>query len=112
MKILLSVLLMVFVLVSAGNVVADAAKGKALFGSKACYSCHSIGDKGSKMGPGRALDHVGKKRSRSWLTAHLKDPIAHRERDPASHTGNISMPKIDLTAQEITDLVDFMLTLK
>jgi len=52
----------------------DAVKGKALFESNGCLTCHRVGDKGSHLGPN--LTDIGDRRDPERLLAAIRDPDA------------------------------------
>lgn len=76
--------------------------GRMLYDKNGCSACHSIHGKGGVIGP--ELTHVGSKRDRGWLIRHFKDP-------QALSPGSI-MPKVMLAEQELSDLTDYMQSLK
>lgn len=91
----------VFLFIS-GSVAADPVAGEAVYKAKQCSACHAVGGKGGKVGP--SLDEVGSRHNKAWLTDQLKDPTSHKP--------DGAMPKPTLTDQELTNLVDYLLTLK
>jgi ubiquinol-cytochrome c reductase cytochrome b subunit len=75
-------------------------KGKELFHSMGCISCHSIHGKGGSVGPALTHDLIEAK-SRDWL----EDQI----RNPGSHFPNSVMPSFDiLSDQQVDSLVDYL----
>lgn len=104
-----AVLSVAFVLASAGAVAAgDAAKGKELYASNKCATCHSIEGKGSKMS---ALDGVGSKLSaddlRKWLVAPKEMEAKLPTKPKMSMKSYATLPK-----EDIDSLVAYMQTLK
>ncbi len=89
---------------------ADEQKGKMLVISKGCLSCHSLQGDGGNVGP--KLDGVGSRRDRTWLMEHVRNPSAHAKEDPSSHSGPARMPKIKLNETELSDIVDYLVSLK
>ncbi len=81
---------------------ADIEKGKKIYEEKRCGMCHAIGGQGGKVGPD--LADVGSKRDRDWLVKFLKDP-------KGTVSGAKMMP-VKATDEEITALVDYLLSLK
>ena len=87
-----------------------AKKGRKLFQSKMCGSCHSIG-KGKVVGPD--TKGVTERRTREWLKTMITTPeialaddtIAQRLR--AEH-GNISMPNMRVNTAEFEQLLHFL----
>jgi mono/diheme cytochrome c family protein len=91
--------------VGAASVMAGAEEGKQVFDTKKCINCHTLGDQEGPMAKlGGPLDGTGSKRDLAWQKAYLTDPKAT---DPQA-----KMPKQKLTEQEISDLADYMMTLK
>lgn len=74
--------------------------GARLFLEHGCYGCHRIGALGTPIGPD--LTRVGAKYSESDLTRWLSDP--------ASQKPNAHMPRLELTAADITALAVFLAT--
>lgn len=66
-----------------------------------CTACHSVEGSGGQVGP--ALDGVAQRMSPEQLTAWLQDPFSVRP--------NSRMPKLPLTSEQITTLVDYLSTL-
>lgn len=89
---------------------AESEKGRALFVSQNCASCHSIADQGGRVGP--PLDGVGARRSAEFLVDHLTDPEAHAKRFPETHGGQPNaMPRPNVSAAEIRQIVAYLLTI-
>lgn len=84
-------------------------KGEALYKQLECNTCHAIGKVGGEVGP--ALDGVGAKRSRAFLIGHITDPEAHAKNLPKEHPQGVSMPPTSATAEQIGQMVDYLLTL-
>jgi cytochrome c2 len=80
----------------------DIAKGKMLYEEKRCGLCHTVAGQGGKLGPD--LTEVGNRRDSDWLTRFLKDP-------KGTMPGAKMMP-VKATPEEITALVDYLLSLK
>ncbi|MFD2112891.1 c-type cytochrome [Thiorhodococcus fuscus] len=91
-------------LISAGAFAQDGnvQRGAGLYAAKTCNLCHTLaGESGPMAEMGGSLDNLGSKRDAAWIRAYLKDP-----------TGTLpgaTMPKVELTEQEIADLTAFML---
>lgn len=79
----------------------QALEGRRLFVDMRCQSCHSIGGRGGTVGP--ALDTVGSRQSKEWLTDHFRDP---QKMFPST-----KMPDFGLLDKEIEALVVYMSSL-
>ncbi|HBS03887.1 MAG TPA: nitric oxide reductase, partial [Leptospiraceae bacterium] len=66
-----------------------------------CVACHQVDGKGGNVGP--ALDGVANRFDREYLVRWLKDPQAVKE--------GTTMPKLPLNEQEVTSIVDYLMTL-
>jgi cytochrome c551/c552 len=77
----------------------DPQRGKDLFKTFACLSCHRLGDKGMDIGP--ALDGVQTKIRRAWLVAYLMNPEAI--------LANTRMPNYGFSQAQAEDLASFLL---
>lgn len=77
-------------------------RGKALFQELNCAGCHRIHGKGESFAPD--LSYVGDTRDRDWLIRHFRDPQAV--------VPDSAMPDFGLNEEELSDLTDYMLTLK
>lgn len=67
-----------------------------------CVACHTVSGVGGQVGP--ALDGIGGRMSAADLTQWLEDPMAV---NPESR-----MPKLPLTPEQITDVVEYLSTLE
>lgn len=67
-----------------------------------CLACHAVGGKGGNVGP--ALDKVGLKYDLPYLTNWLKDPQSVKP--------GTAMPKLPLTDSELSEIVQFLGSLK
>ena len=76
--------------------------GRLLYDKNGCTACHSIHGKGGKIGPD--LTHVGSTRDRDWLIRHFKNP-------QAVSPGSI-MPKVALSDGQLSELADYMQSLR
>ncbi len=93
--------LFIFLVFTAPSALA-AGPGAALFESKGCSGCHSIGGQGGDVGP--ALDTVGDRYTPEWLFTWLKDPAAVKP--------GTMMPNLGLTDEERAHLVFYLASLK
>ena len=87
-----------------------AKRGQALFSSRACVGCHSIGQ-GKRVGP----DLVGgtEKRDLDWLRRWLKNPTAMLATDSLAkallvQSNNVAMPTLRLADEEVEALLHYM----
>ncbi|MBI5749189.1 MAG: cytochrome c [Nitrospinae bacterium] len=126
MKRYLSLLLLAFtgIFLNYSFVLADAVKGQAVFNDTKvgnCKSCHDTGDK-KKVGPG--LKGITERASKDWLTKWLEDTKAVWDAND-SYTQDLKKrvkkegkPKsahktpVKLSAEQITDVIDYLATLK
>jgi mono/diheme cytochrome c family protein len=74
--------------------------GEALFETKGCIGCHSVGGKGGNVGP--ALDKVAERRTPDWIMQHF--------RNPQSVSPGSVMPQFDLSEQQVRALTEFLLS--
>ena len=77
-------------------------RGKALYQELDCAGCHRIHGKGEAFAPD--LSYVGDTRNRDWLIRHF--------RDPQTVVPDSEMPEYGLNEEELSDLTNYMLTLK
>lgn len=85
-------------LVSAG---APATERPQVF-NQMCTACHSLEGKGGNVGP--ALDDVGARRNKDYITSWLKDPIAIK--------ADSKMPKLPLSDGDINALAHYLSQMK
>ena len=83
--------------------------GEALYKKLECNACHAIARQGGEAGP--ALDAIGAQRSRSFLIGHITDPEAHARALPQEHPRDVMMPPTSAPAEQIEQIVDYLLTL-
>jgi mono/diheme cytochrome c family protein len=80
-----------------------ASSGRKLFETIGCVGCHTVNGQGGNVGPNLS-DEANKGRTRQWLTTQIENP---RTNDPQS-----IMPAYNnLSAEQISDLVDYLLSL-
>jgi mono/diheme cytochrome c family protein len=88
----------------------DPKQGKALYTSKGCNGCHTIG-KGKSAGPD--LKGIVAKRDGTWLRQWLKDSPAMAKTDAlakqivAEHNGMV-MPKMGLTDTQVEHIIAYL----
>lgn len=87
-----------------------AKKGKSLFNSRGCMTCHSIG-KGRLAGPD--LAGVVERRDLDWLKRWLKDTQGMLESDTLAQrllaeSKGVKMPTVKLADREIDALIHYM----
>ncbi len=70
--------------------------------TQVCLTCHMIGGNGGEVGP--ALDGIASRRDATYLKNWLKDPSQIK--------ADAKMPKLELTDQEIDEMVSFLTELK
>ena len=122
----LSFLLLAFtgILFNYSFVLADAAKGQAVFNNTNvgnCKSCHDTGDK-KKVGPG--LKGITDRASKEWLTKWLEDAQAvwdandsyaldlKRRVKKEGKPKPTHKPPVKLNTEQVTDVIDYLATLK
>ncbi|MFI5335533.1 MAG: c-type cytochrome [Opitutales bacterium] len=84
------------------KVIPNVLEGRRLFLQKGCFSCHSVGGQGGKIGP--SLDDVALRRQPDWIMRHFRDPQAV--------TPGSVMPKFGFTEIQIRALTEFVLHLR
>lgn len=77
-------------------------RGKGLYQELDCAGCHRIHGKGEAFAPD--LSYVGDTRERDWFIHHFRDPQAI--------VPDSEMPEYGLNEEELSDLTNYMLTLK
>jgi cytochrome c oxidase cbb3-type subunit III len=85
----------------------DPAKGRALYESNACATCHAIDGQGGGFGP--QLSRIGAERSPKYLHDFLLDPGAHSPADAAlpergSFTGYLVTHVVTKSGREISGI--------
>lgn len=103
---------------------ADAAKGQEIFNNVKvgnCKSCHDTGDK-KKVGPG--LKGVTDRQPKEWIEKWLADPQAVWDANDEHVQGlkkrmnkegkpkTVHKPPVELIPEQITDLIDYLATIK
>lgn len=83
--------------------------GEALYKKLECNTCHAIAKQGGEVGP--PLDGIGAHRTRAFLIGHITDPEAHAKALPKEHPKPVMMPSTSATAEQIEQIVDYLLTL-
>jgi len=66
-----------------------------------CIACHAVGGVGGVVGP--ALDEVYKRKTREEMVSWIADP---QKIKPGT-----AMPRIDMTPQQLNEIVDYLLSL-
>ena len=90
--------------------VANLTSGQYVFSTK-CSACHGLGE-GPKVGPD--LAGVTTTRTRAWLASYITDPQALLQRgDPIAKAlsakyGAVSMPTLQLTDQQVQDVIQYL----
>lgn len=83
-------------------------RGMKLYKEKGCMACHAIGHAGGQLAPN--LAGVGARRSRQFISTRIAEGAILLPK-PDQPTGQYSMPPSKLSAQELNDLTNFLLTL-
>jgi quinol-cytochrome oxidoreductase complex cytochrome b subunit len=79
------------------------ARGLHVFVERECAYCHQILGKGGRREGPDLSNVVAKKRTKEWLAKYIKDP--------KSVSKWTTMPKYDLSEEELNDLTEFILSL-
>jgi ubiquinol-cytochrome c reductase cytochrome b subunit len=79
----------------------ETAAGAQIFAANGCGACHSINGQGGTVGP--SLNGLSRRRSRTWVAQHL--------RDPKSQTPGTVMPAFPLSAPDRDRLIDYLFSL-
>ncbi len=88
----------------------ESEQGHALYEKLNCAGCHTVSNTGGRIGP--PLDGIGGRRDKEFLTAHLTNPEEHTKKFPELHSNQPNrMPHPHATADEVKQLVDYLLTL-
>jgi mono/diheme cytochrome c family protein len=66
-----------------------------------CVACHAVGGVGGVVGP--PLDEVHKRKTREEMVTWISDPQRLKPGTP--------MPKIDMTPEQLNEVVDYLLSL-
>jgi len=87
-----------------------AKKGKAIFTSKGCNACHTVGKMGKMAGPD--LAGVTERRSHDWLKRWLKNPTEMIGSDSIAdamviEAKNVKMPNMKLSDSDIDALMNY-----
>jgi len=87
-----------------------AKRGQALYSSRACVGCHSIGQ-GKRVGPD--LAGVTAQRDLDWLRRFLKNPTAMLATDSLAKAllaqyNNVAMPTLRLADDEVEELLHYI----
>ncbi len=69
-------------------------------GQPSCFTCHTLGKKGTVVAFEPSLDQVGNHRDADWLRAWIKNPAAIKK--------NTVMPKYPFTDKQLDLLVTFL----
>jgi cytochrome c551/c552 len=87
-----------------------AKKGKAIFTSRGCNACHTVGKNGKMAGPD--LAGVTERRSHDWLKRWLKNPTEMIGSDSIAdamvvEAKNVKMPNMKLSDSDIDALINY-----
>jgi nitric oxide reductase subunit C len=89
-------------LTNADKITAEVTRGKDVWHKNNCINCHTVFGEGAYYAPD--LTKITKHRGEPYLRAYLRDPSKFY--DETRHRR--LMPKQDLSAQDITDLIGFL----
>ncbi len=97
---------------SAATANADSIRsGRLLLSSKGCLACHSVGNLGGSFAP--KLDGIGNRRSVGFIKAQMKNAeLLTIDEDQEYGPRGTTMPPLNLTDQNISDLANYLTTLK
>lgn len=88
----------------------ESERGKTVYKTLSCASCHTIGGVGGRLGP--PMDGIGGRRDVNFLLAHITDPEEHVKKFPDLHGKRPNlMPHPHATPEEVVMLVAYLLTL-
>ncbi|MEJ2613471.1 MAG: cytochrome b N-terminal domain-containing protein, partial [Ignavibacteriaceae bacterium] len=80
----------------------SALKGKNIFNTRGCISCHTISGKGGKVGP-NLTNESQKGRTKQWIIVQLTNPRSHNPKSP--------MPPFSmLDSTQLNNLADYLLS--
>jgi protein SCO1 len=87
-----------------------AKKGKAIFTSRGCNACHTVGKNGKMAGPD--LAGVTERRNHDWLKRWLKNPTEMIGSDSIAdamvvEAKNVKMPNMKLSDSDIDALINY-----
>lgn len=84
--------------------------GRKLFYEKGCVSCHAIGDLGGTFAP--RVDGIAQHRSREFVSQMITNAQLLTQNQPDEYEGRgVVMPPLNLTCEEIKDVVNFLMHL-
>jgi ubiquinol-cytochrome c reductase cytochrome b subunit len=79
----------------------DVVQGAMLYQTHQCGNCHTANGVGMKVGP--ALNGLAKRRTREWIETQI--------RHPERHVSETMMPAYDLSPQDMSRLIAYLLSL-
>ena len=87
-----------------------AERGKALFSSRGCMGCHTIG-RGKTVGPD--LKGVTVRRPLAWIRRMIRTPDVMLQEDSTARAllkehGGVPMPKLNVTEEETEALIQYI----
>jgi cytochrome c2 len=85
-------------------------KGLSAYKDSGCAACHSIGGLGGRIGP--SLDGIGARRSRDYIEQRISEGAIVVYSGTQYRPTKYSMPPAKLSQQEITQITDFLFTLR
>jgi cytochrome c oxidase subunit 2 len=89
------------------------ARGRRIFESKMCASCHAIAGTAARARVGPDLTHLASRRQLAGgVVANTPVELARWLRRPSAIKPGVHMPDLALTGPELSDLVNYLETLK
>ncbi len=86
-------------------------RGRLLLSSKGCLACHSIGNLGGSFAP--KLDGIGSRRTKEFVKSQMKNAdLLTLGVDSEYSTKGTNMPPLNLTDQNVSDLANYLMSLK
>ncbi len=86
------------------------AEGRMLFYDRGCIVCHTVRNRGGRVGP--SLDGLGKRHDRQYVAGRINDAefVVKLKKDSGEHAA-YAMPPSGLTRAQADSLADYIMTL-
>ncbi len=86
------------------------AEGRMLFYDRGCIVCHTVRNRGGRVGP--SLDGLGKRHDRQYVAGRINDAefVVKLKKDSGEHAA-YAMPPSGLTKSQADSLADYIMTL-